>query len=80
VRINDFVIISAGHGKPLQKRVMTIRSPSLRAERSNPESLIMSAICLRHYKRRAWDKSPAKKSDDDTGRRHCERSEAIQEA
>ena len=25
VRINDFVIISTGHGKPLQKRVMTIQ-------------------------------------------------------
>ena len=33
---------------------------------------------FRHYKRRAWEKSLAKKSDDDTGRRHCERSEAIQ--
>jgi len=26
----------------------------------------------RHCERRAWDKSPAKKSDDDTGRRHCD--------
>ena len=31
-----------------------------------------------HCERRAWDESAAKKSDDDTGRRHCERSEAIQ--
>jgi len=47
-------------------------------ERINPESLIMSIIQIRHYKSRAWEKFPAKKSDDDSGRRHCERSEAIQ--
>ena len=42
----------------------------------------MTVHVARHCERRAWDKSPAKKSDDDTGRRpghrHCEHSEAIQ--
>ena len=27
---------------------------------------------FRHCEQRAWEKSPAKKSDDDTGRRHCD--------
>ena len=40
--------------------------------------LAMTIHVTRHCERRVWDKPPAKKSDDDTGRRHCERSEAIQ--
>ena len=41
--------------------------------------LAMTCYKYRHCERRAWDKSPAKKSDDNTDPRHCERSEAIQQ-
>ena len=34
--------------------------------------LAMTCYKYRHCETRAWDKSSAKKSDDDTGRRHCE--------